>query len=184
MFLGPKNRFAAPVGPLRHVPRPRLTDVLDATTAPLTLLAAGPGAGKTVQLSEWVRSYPGPTAWISLVGAEDDARRFWPQFLDAVRSVGLPAHDLRFFRLGLDGCGGQLDATRPSTGNAPAVVVLDEAPLVAKPEVVDGLDAAVRGCRRRLRLVLAARSDPLLPLGEYRASARERPRSRLPSGSW
>jgi len=61
MFLGPKNRFAAPVGPLRHVPRPRLTDVLDATTAPLTLLAAGPGAGKEVHESVEVVRGPAET---------------------------------------------------------------------------------------------------------------------------
>ena len=39
--------------PPKHVPRPRLLAALDrATNAPITLLCAGPGAGKTVLLAE------------------------------------------------------------------------------------------------------------------------------------
>ena len=47
--------------PPRHVSRPRLLAALDrAADAPITLLCAGPGAGKTVLLAEWVKNLKAP----------------------------------------------------------------------------------------------------------------------------
>ncbi|WP_439333645.1 LuxR C-terminal-related transcriptional regulator [Trebonia kvetii] len=50
----------------------------------------------------------------------------------------------------------------------PLVVVIDDAHVLTHPDVLDGLDRFVKGWNPGLRLVLAARSDPLLPLHRYR----------------
>ena len=50
------SRVTVPRLPPRCVPRSRLLAALDdAASSPLTLLSAGPGAGKTVLLTDWVR---------------------------------------------------------------------------------------------------------------------------------
>ena len=55
MTNGPRDsRVIVPQLPPRYVTRPRLLACLDsAADRPLTLLAAGPGAGKTVLLADW-----------------------------------------------------------------------------------------------------------------------------------
>ncbi len=53
-------------------------------------------------------------------------------------------------------------------GAAPLVVIIDDAHVLADPDVLDGLDSLIQSRQPGLRLVLAARSDPLLPLHKYR----------------
>jgi LuxR family maltose regulon positive regulatory protein len=50
----------------------------------------------------------------------------------------------------------------------PIVVIIDDAHLLTHPDILDGLDRLARGRHQGLRLILAARSDPLLPLHKYR----------------
>ena len=137
------SRLTVPRLPPRHVSRPRLLAELDRAAAfPLTLLSAGPGAGKTVLLTDWVRrgalpDLQGRVAWLTLVPADAEPRRFW--------------------RL-----------LKSSLGDHDGVVVIDGAHLLTHPGVLEGLDELIRGGQPGLRLVLAARSDPLLPLHRYR----------------
>ena len=87
---GAQRSFAPPPLPGRHVSRARLLDQLDdGWGAPITLVAAGAGAGKTVLLAEWVRRTHARTAWLSLTAADDDPARFWRRFTAALRSIGL-----------------------------------------------------------------------------------------------
>lgn len=158
-------RFAAPAVPPRYVARPRLTDRLDATPAPLTLLAAGPGWGKSALLSAWARRGGRPVSWVSPAKADAAAPRFWPLFLAAARAAGLPVHEAA--QLWRDPAG-----LAAATGGRQATIVLDDAHLLTDPAVIDGLDLVVRRCGAVLRLVLAARSDPLLPLDAYRTDGR------------
>jgi LuxR family transcriptional regulator, maltose regulon positive regulatory protein len=82
-------RFPVPSLPPLFVSRPRLLTALDeADEAALTLVAAGPGAGKTVLLSDWARRRPGPVAWLALTREDDDPRRFWRLFLGGGRAAG------------------------------------------------------------------------------------------------
>ena len=48
------------------------------------------------------------------------------------------------------------------------VVIIDDAHVLTHPDVLAGLDSLIRGWQPGLRLILAARSDPLLPLHRYR----------------
>jgi LuxR family maltose regulon positive regulatory protein len=143
-----------------------------ATEAPLTLVSAGAGAGKTVLLSEWASHTADRIVWVTLSAVDVKPTRFWTLLARALRQAdalssvaagelaGLPGDS---FPVSLDGSAGPF-------GGAPdrVTVVIDGAHLIRDRGVLDALDSLVRGCGDGLRLVLLARSDPLLPLHRYR----------------
>ncbi|HJY74814.1 MAG TPA: hypothetical protein VJ347_23815, partial [Streptosporangiaceae bacterium] len=70
-------RLTVPQLPPRYISRPRLLAELDAAAAlPLTLLSAGPGAGKTALLTDWIRGGDARVAWLSLAPGDAEPRRF------------------------------------------------------------------------------------------------------------
>jgi LuxR family transcriptional regulator, maltose regulon positive regulatory protein len=162
------ERFMVPFLPPRHLPRPRLLDRLErAAPLPLTVLSAGAGAGKTVLLSEWAQQQDTPIGWLALTPSDDDPGRFWRLFLEAARAAGYPCPPSAWTR------GGTVELLDSVFGRAaePAgrpVIVLDDAHLLRNPEISAGLDRIVWRWPHRVRLLLAARSDPLLPLHRYR----------------
>jgi LuxR family transcriptional regulator, maltose regulon positive regulatory protein len=161
-------RFAVPPIPPHHVSRPRLLRTLDETAdIPLTLASAGAGAGKTVLLADWARRQPEPVSWLALTPEDNDPRRFWRLFLEAGR-VGGQSYPPSAWAAGrtvelLDSVYGRGAGPQPRL-----VVVLDDAHVLTHPEIVEGLDRLVHRWSRRVRLLMTARNDPLLPLHRYR----------------
>jgi LuxR family maltose regulon positive regulatory protein len=165
-------RLAVPPLPPRHVRRPRLIAALDAAAAsPLTLVSAGAGAGKTVLLTEWAHHTTDRVAWLTLSVQDVAPTRFWRLVAAALRHArapsgiasqiaGFPADALSF---GSESVADELEGVPPRV-----TFVIDGAHLIRDPGVLAALDRLVRGGRPRLRLVLLARSDPLLPLHRYR----------------
>jgi LuxR family transcriptional regulator, maltose regulon positive regulatory protein len=147
----PYPRLTVPQLPPRYVSRPRLLAALDDAAAfPLTLLSAGPGTGKTVLLTDWVRRSRARVAWLTLAPADADPRRFWRLLESALQED---------------------DDAEPGPAvpkAAQLVLVVDDAHLLTHATVLEDLDRLIRGSQPGLRLVLAARSDPLLPLHRYR----------------
>jgi LuxR family maltose regulon positive regulatory protein len=164
------SRVTVPQLPPRHVSRPRLLTQLDrAAELPLTLLCAGPGAGKTVLLADWVRHARARVAWLNPTAADAEPRRFWRLLesalpdcdgakcaapLGTVPSSGLDLLQMLFSQV-------------PDSAQQ-LVVIVDDAHVLTDPGVLHSLDRLIRGRQPGLRLVLAARSDPLLPLHRYR----------------
>src|SRR5689334_15101232 len=162
------SRVCVPQLPLRHVPRPRLLAELDyAMDRPLTLLSAGPGAGKTVLLTDWVRRGGARVAWLTPTAADAEPRRFWRLLESALRD-GVEAGPLAAppRAAGIDLV--QALFSRVPEPEARLVVIIDDAHVLTHPDVLAGLDSLIRGSQPGLRLILAARSDPLLPLHRYR----------------
>jgi LuxR family transcriptional regulator, maltose regulon positive regulatory protein len=163
------SRVTAPELPPRYVSRPRLLAALDrAAHLPLTLLCAGPGAGKTALLADWAGHAKAEVAWLSLAAADAEPGRFW-QLLESA----LPGDEgAATGSLGVIGDTG-LDLARSllsriPDGEVPLVVVIDDAHVLDHPDILDGLDGLIRSRQPGLRIVLATRSDPLLPLHKYR----------------
>lgn len=164
----PYPRLTVPLLPPRHVSRPRLLAELDDAAAfPLTLLSAGPGTGKTVLLTDWVRrnvllDREGRVAWLTLTPAHAEPRRFW-RLVESVLQEDDDAEP-----------GPVVPKPRPAVMDqvrwppAQLVLVVDDAHLLTHPSTLESLDGLIRGSQPGLRLVLAARSDPLLPLHRYR----------------
>jgi len=165
-------RFAVPPLPPLHVSRPRLLARLDeATTNALVLVCAGPGAGKTVLLADWARRREAPVTWLALTHEDDDPPRFWQQFLEGAQAAGQEfppvAWDTGHTVELLDSVYGRSSPAQPRL-----TVVLDDAHVLTDARILDGLDRLVERWSHRVQLVMAARSDPLLPLHRHRVAGR------------
>jgi LuxR family transcriptional regulator, maltose regulon positive regulatory protein len=164
------SRVCVPQLPLRHVARPRLLAELDyAMGRPLTLLSAGPGAGKTVLLTDWVRRGGARVAWLTPTAADAEPRRFWRLLESALRDGdGVEKGPLAAAPRAAGADLVQALFSRVPEPEAKLVVIIDDAHVLTHPDVLAGLDSLIRGSQPGLRLILAARSDPLLPLHRYR----------------
>src|SRR3954470_17841957 len=93
-------------------------------------------------------------------------RRFWRLFFEAARATG------HLFPPSAWTSGGTVELLdsvlgRPLDPRKRLVVVLDDAHLLTDAEILEGLDRIVARWPHRVRLLMAARSDPLLPLHRY-----------------
>jgi LuxR family maltose regulon positive regulatory protein len=160
------------------VPRPRLAALLAAAReAPVTLVSAPPGFGKTTLLSTWLApDAPGgadrPVAWVSL-DERDRHGRLWTYLLLAIdRAVpGTATAALTLLQSGqasvetvLAGVVNELSVTTDEV-----TVVLDDYHLVDGPEVAEGMAFLVDHLPPQLHLVVSSRADPRLPLARLRA---------------
>lgn len=156
------------------VPRPRPAGVLArALDAPVTLVAAPAGFGKTTVLGAWLRSTDRPVAWVSLDGRDRRATSFWSYVLTAVdRAVpGSAAAALALWESGqaavetvLAGVVNEL-----SVHDGDVLLVLDDYHLADGREVAEGMTFLVDHLPPQLHLVLSTRADPALPLSRLRA---------------
>ena len=172
------TKFTPPRVPVGWVHRPRLDMRLEAgLQGPLTLLAAGAGAGKSAMLGAWAaqRECSGPVAWLSLDAADRDRRRFWRGVLArARRRAARPRRGRRSRstrrarrparpRAGQRARGargaGRAGARRPPRGRATAACSPTSTGSLRHPPAA-------------LRLVISTRVDP--PLAGGPAAARRR----------
>jgi LuxR family maltose regulon positive regulatory protein len=108
---------------------------------------------------------------VSLDAQDNDPRRFWPLIGGALVAAGVLAAADDFAAL----TDANDDPARIVTAlqdalpvPAEVVLVVDDAHLISHPDLIAQLDVIIRYGHPRLRLVLGARSDPLLPLHRYR----------------
>lgn len=164
------------------VARPHLVARLDtALDAPLTLVSAPPGFGKSTLLAAWAANQAAPTlasgtttvAWISLDRLDDELTRFW----------GTIAAALDMARPGL-GAGALALLESPqipppqrllevvlrdlSTVPGRAIIVLDDYHLIEAAPVHESVAMFVDHLPAHVHLALATRSDPPLPLARWR----------------
>ena len=168
------SRLAVPSPAPWHVTRLRLLAALDsATEVPLTLVSAGPGAGKTVLLAQWARRRSAHVAWLRPAPDGADPGQFRALLTAA---LGVP--------------GGPADRPAPAQGRPidyvhwlrgqllgrkiPVVLAIDDAHVLTRPEIAELLDTVVVHGDPQLHLVLAGRQDPPLPLHRYRLAGQMR----------
>ncbi len=172
------TKLLVPPTPRHVVRRERLLDTLDeGVREGLVLLSAPAGAGKTVLLSSWIaaRKLPGPACWLSLDGDDNDACRLLEDLLSALCGSELIEP------------GGALGRLKPPVGarterflallvnglaelGSPLVLVLDEIHELTSPQATAAIDFLVRHAPEQLRLVLAGRADPPLPIERLRVN--------------
>src|SRR5215468_6354616 len=159
------------------VPRPRLlAGLAQGIGRGLTVACTPAGFGKTTLLGDWARRSRRPVAWLSLDTADNDPARFWRYVAAALERVrpgaAAPVEALL--------SGPQrppLEAVATAVINQLAVVpdagavvlVLDDYHLIEAPTVHDSVAFLVERLPPALRLVLASRTDPPLPLARLRA---------------
>jgi LuxR family maltose regulon positive regulatory protein len=168
-----------------HVPRrrrgwtarTRLTERLArGDESALTLVSAPAGFGKTTLLTEWLAAAPGDgrlVAWLSLDERDNDPVLFWSYVVAALQTAvpGVGAAALAL-----------LHSPQPSTEAVLAtllndlvtvpddvVLVLDDFHVIEARDVHDGMAFLLEHRPPRLRVVMAGRADPALPLARMRA---------------
>jgi LuxR family maltose regulon positive regulatory protein len=154
--------------------RRRLGESLEGgVRGPLTVLSASPGSGKTALLNSWVRARDpaDPVSWLTLE-PEDEGDRFWAYLhvaldvsADTAEHPWMPAPGAVPAKVYLAQLANAL-ARRPQ----PVVVILDDFHQVTDPTVPDGLEFLLRHTAGQLRLVIATRVEPDLPLHRWRLS--------------
>ena len=172
------TKFSVPTSlhPLLH--RQRLHDLLnEGLQRPLTLLSAPAGSGKTSLLSEWLLTSQTSlsAAWLSLDASDDDIYKFWLCMLLALHQCA-PDIIAPLLSLWRD--------QRPSDiqdilsllinrlleePNVRYVLVIDDYHMMTEPAIHQGLTYLIERLPPQLRLILATRVDPPLPLSRLRA---------------
>ena len=154
------------------VARPRLTEAL---SGGLLLVCAPAGFGKTALLADWLRTAGRPVAWLSLDVGDNDPVRFWRHVvaaLDRARPgigervsplLGPPTSSFEGLVTAL------INELAAQSGENEIVLVLDDYHLVDARQVHASLAFLIEHLPPGLRLVLASRSDPPLPLARLRA---------------
>ena len=177
------DRFTIPRQPEGLIRRPRLLEHLDRGVAgPLTLVSAPAGTGKTLLVSAWARRARarGPVAWVTLDTGDQSRTRFWGSVSEGLGRCGVVV------RLPVDQAD-PADRADPAQGGSlcvdavvsavaqrarldhgqPVVLIVDcESDLSAA--VAEDLECLIRRSAGLVRLVVATRVDPLLPLHRYR----------------
>jgi LuxR family transcriptional regulator, maltose regulon positive regulatory protein len=168
------EKFSPPVV-TNIVPRPRLDPPVTARPpAPVSVVAAAAGWGKTIFAASWLEAGPvnRSRAWVSLDEADDDPHAFWCAVATAVLPVvdGQAAEALRRVAAGGAGAdelpGGVAAALRLAP--EPIALVLDNLHEISSPQVHAGLVRLVERPPANLSLLVTTRRDPPWPLPRLR----------------
>jgi LuxR family maltose regulon positive regulatory protein len=168
------SKVTVPGVPEWLIPRPRIEALIaQGARGPVTTVTGPPGAGKTMALALWAAgaSCAGATAWVTIDDHDNQPRVFWSYLLEALRRAGVPvsrAMSAAVRRYPVDHEFLLRFASLMAAQDPPVTLVLDDVHLLTSARVLDGLAYVLRNAAPGLRLVVASRIDPLLPLHRYR----------------
>ena len=167
-------RFHPPAPSPLVLRRDRLLEVLRGDPAPVTLVCAPAGFGKTSLLASWAAQSPqGAIAWLSLDRHDNDPGSLWSGLLGAFRATGrFPAgshlQDLIAPADAVDpGFVDELLGEVAAVGG-PLWLVLDDVEVVRHPRAVASLELLLRRSPSNLHLVVAGRAEPPIGLPRLR----------------
>jgi LuxR family maltose regulon positive regulatory protein len=190
------TKFAIPSPHTNLLERPRLRAHLAAGA--LTVVVAPAGFGKTTLLGEWLGHQsldprgrrladssldsslqpPAPrVAWLALDSGDDSPNTFWMYVASAIERACPGAGAAALEMLGRQPAP-QLDTILKLLVNAivaqsdALILVLDDYHLVTTPAIHESLAWLLDRMPTQLRLVIASRTPPALPLARLRASGR------------
>jgi LuxR family maltose regulon positive regulatory protein len=174
-MYGGRAKITPPPLPADLVPRTSRMRVLDdGEDRALTLVSAPPGYGKSMLLADWVRNRSStPTAWVNIEEDDEDPRRLWRTVLSALRACPAVPPDSRLRRLVVSRTSVELEFLADLVDALDALptrvcLILDDAHNLVTREALHGLQVLMCSPRPQLRLVLATRSDPVLPVARMR----------------
>lgn len=170
------TKLSAPAIRSKVIDRAVLVSRLSSSTdRKLTLLSAPAGWGKTTLLTQWFRGeeHRARLGWLTLDSTDNDPTRFWTCALASLdkASPGLADGAVAMLTRGAD----IVRTVLPILVNDldalchHVVLVLDDYHVVANPVVHEQLTYLLERMPSTLRLVIASRSDPMLPLARLRA---------------
>jgi LuxR family maltose regulon positive regulatory protein len=154
---------------------------LSAVAAPgrLTVVVAGAGWGKSTLLASWIDQQPGGArcAWLSLDDGDNDIVRFWSYVVAALADHEPTPLSTAAGLLAAPGVR-VVDEVVPALLNGlalltePLTLVVDDYHVLANAEIHRGMHLLVEQLPPLLRLVIASRTTPALPLTRLRGQGR------------
>lgn len=158
--------------PVHAVARPRLLELLDAgIEAPLTVLIAPAGSGKTVLLSQWAQSRPDlAVAWFEVADSDRDAARFARRFAAGLAEAHPGVADIRL-EPATTGLGETyVDAVAAALADAETeiAIIVDDVQKLRNAALVDDLWELADRLPANAHLVLSSRVDTGMRLTQHR----------------
>jgi LuxR family transcriptional regulator, maltose regulon positive regulatory protein len=172
------TKLSVPSARASLVPRPRLSERLEVGLGgKLTLVSAPAGFGKSTLLSSWSGELSDdgrPIAWLSLDSGDNDPARFWRYFVTGIDQLQ-PGSGETALALLSSPQAPPIEAILTTVLNelgdlpADAVLVLDDYHLIESRAIHEALTFLIDHLPPRMHLMMATRTDPLLPLSRLRA---------------
>jgi len=158
------------------LPRPRLLELMaQALKGPLTLVCAPAGFGKSTLLSGWANeAVDRPAlAWLGLDEDDNDPARFFDYLRGALQSAGVDVGTLAAVTHPVAGSPTAKDRMASLLDDLaeldhPVVLVLDDYHAIENTELDAALAFLIEHLPDQLRLVVATREAPRLPLPRWR----------------
>jgi LuxR family maltose regulon positive regulatory protein len=173
-----QTKLLRPILPVDLVPRPQLTEWLDARRQrPVTLVSAPAGYGKSTLISNWLDHCNYPSTWLTLDVGDNDLSGFLTYFLAAVREI-YPEAAKKI--LSLISSGSKAPTWELANGLANDinqideyfVLVLDDYESIQNPQIHDFIDLFLLHPPQDFHLVICSRIDPPLSILKLRAQSR------------
>ena len=176
--LGPRllpSRLRPPQPLLELVRRDRLRRQLSSSTAPLLVVTAPGGFGKTVALSQWAESDLRAFAWLQADEADNDPLVFLNYLVAALeRVIGLDPMVANWLQLAPPPVATRIlpALAQGVSAAAPFVLVVDDVHLVTNATCWELVGVLLEQVPPGAQLCLSGRTSPSLPLAKLRASGR------------
>ena len=174
------------LGTKLHMPRPRtrlvrrnhlIERLQQGMEAPLTLISAPAGFGKTTLLAQWLAESGRDTAWLSLEPEDDEPMRFLSSVIAALQTLDpyLGSSALALLHTSPtapppppEAVLAQLAAELLERAQRDMTLVLDDYYVITVESLHHAMVALVEHIPPQLHLVIATRVDPALPLARLR----------------
>ncbi len=163
-----------PAAPGWAVPRPRLDQLIaDGVQGPLTALMGPPGMGKTLAMASWAAANQSSSrvAWVTLDEFDNRPRVLWGYVMTALRRAGVAVPHVSWSAACVDTMDHEFLvrlASALAAAEPPVILVLDDLHLLTERPALQGLTYLMRNAPQGLRVMVASRIDPLLPLHRFR----------------
>ncbi len=145
--------------------------IMGGVRGPLTALVGPPGIGKTLAMAAWAARQPtGPVAWVTLDEFDNRPRVLWSHVMTALRRARVPVPHTAW-TAAVDGMDHEFLvrlASALAAAEPPVILVLDDIHFLTERTALQGLSYLMRNARPGLRVMVASRIDPLLPLHRFR----------------
>jgi ATP/maltotriose-dependent transcriptional regulator MalT len=140
------------------ISRPRLLARLELAT-PLTLVTAPAGCGKTALLCDWVAQHPRVCSWLTLDETDNDPQQFLA-YVAASLNLSIEVHSPEAMLIAV--------LNEATYEGKPHTLILDNFHLIKNGEVQRAVAFLLDHCPPSLRLIIAGRSLPPLPVARLR----------------
>lgn len=176
----PLAKVRPPALPERLVARPRLTQRI---SAPVTIVCAPSGFGKSTLLNQWCQCCGMPVAWVALDASDNDPASFWYAVITALQAISPHLGEALLPQLHAPS-GAVLSETVIGLANEiirlgekrPACrrigLVLDDYHHIRHPQIHASLQALVEHLPPGMQLVISSRSEVPLALAYLRAAGK------------